>query len=93
VDGGCPLDGGCPVDGFGFLAEPVLFFAFGFALACAIGFALLAVVFFPVAGFLEAGDFVAFDFLVVVFFAMIILLNVLCKSPYGGFLLLYCCAP
>ena len=70
----------------------------GLAFACAIGFALCAVVFFAVAGFFATGffatGFFAVDFFAtgfVVFFAMIIapLLSfgqlVLCKSPYGGF--------
>ena len=56
----------CVVFGFAFAV-------FGFAFACAIGFALCAVVFFPVAGFALA--LVAGFFAIVVFaFAMIILL-------------------
>ena len=53
----------------------------GFALAVVF---LVAGAFFAVA-FLVAGDFFVVVFLVV--FAMIFLLNVLCKFPYGNFFL------
>ena len=47
--------------GRGLQPEAAVFFAAGFAFACAIGFALCAVAFFPVAGFA----------LVVVFFVVV----------------------
>ena len=73
------LGSGRLADGIDFLTEVVVgFFAGDF------GFAFALVAFF--AGAFFAVGFFATGF----FFAMILLLNVLCKFPYGNFLLSNC---